>query len=610
MKLDVSKLMEEAGLPTPLPEQLEGHEDNVAENVLVPLLRRAGYGKIYRKPTLSHAILGEVRAPDIGVARYRELPSPLFGIVADVKRPDVPLSAKLHEKLAGYCGLAGASYGILTNGVELIIIRPKNGVVDWDYIGRIPTAKELDRLVEKKPPSYSVPHIIYAGRITEDITEGTIETIAKRCHEIIRSRKGMAVPDRLYEFSKLLITRILDERRFAERTQPKLLVTAPALEDLKTRRVDVADYVNSLFAKVRNDVGIFGKGEGIDLPVDVIEQMVRYLDQFPLWSKEIDVLGQVYEKFLVKTMTGQELGQYFTPRPIVEAVVEMVDPARGQSIVDPACGSGGFLIHSLLYLKNKYGAKAATDTRILAQNIKGIDIFDKATKLCQINLFLHGDCHDNVNRADSLDPDDLPSFMLEAIAEPEKYGLDCVVTNPPFGAKEGTRFEAEWVKSISNKWQKHSIDLFECGMVGGKYRNLQPQSPFTEFCIKLLKKPKLPGAGGRLGIVIDNGLLSNVQKEEPVIRSIIRRECIIEAVVGLPKGTFKAYGSNVIPDFLILRRRHPLEKQGPIFRADVLQIGLIPGMGSYKEASDFDLKQLLTSWNKWTGKGVAISGAA
>jgi type I restriction enzyme M protein len=610
MKLPVAKLMDEAGLPPVNPDLLIGHEDNVIQSVLVPLLRHAGYCEIYNKPTLSHAIIGEPRAPDVGVAKYRDSPSPLFGIVADAKRTDVALSSKLEEKLAGYCGLAGASYGILTNGIDLIVIQPKSGVVDWDYLSRIPTAAELMKKIERRPPNYPIPHIIYAGRVTEEITESTIETLAKRCHEIIRSRKGMAVPDRLYEFSKLLITRILDERRFAEKEQPQLLLTAPALDELQERKVDVGSYVNSLFAKVKDAVGIFDAGEGIDLPADVIQQMVRYLDQFPLWSKEIDVLGQVYEKFLVKTMTGQELGQFFTPRPIVQAMVQMVDPSRGEVIVDPACGSGGFLIHSLIHLKTKYASRTATETRKLAQRIRGIDIFKTATKLCQINLFLHGDCHDNVARADSLDPDELPEYIINALLHPEKDGIDCVITNPPFGAKEGTRIESAWTKAITKKWHGIGVNMFECGIAGQGFRDLQPQSPFAEMCVKMLKKPKSPGLGGRLGIVIDNGLLSNLQKEEPVIRSIIRRECIIEAVIGLPKGTFKPYGSNVIPDFLIVRRRHAAEQQGPIFRADALQIGLVPGMGSYKEAPDRDLRQLLLTWNKWKGKDTGIGGVA
>jgi type I restriction enzyme M protein len=283
----------------------------------------------------------------------------------------------------------------------------------------------------------------------------------------------------------------------------------------------------------------------------------------------------------------------------VDAIVKMIDPSKGETIFDPACGSGGFLINSLMYMKEKYGLKKPRDVRDAAQTIRGVDIFETATKLCQINLFLHGDCHDNVLRCDSLDADEIPAFVLEAAANPEKYGFDCIVTNPPFGAKEGTRLEAEWVKTISEKWKGHGITMFECGVARGHYRDLQPQSPFIEMCIKLLKKPKTPGAGGRLGIVIDNGVLSNTQKEEPKIREIIRRECVIEAVIGLPKGTFKPYGSNVIPDFLILRRRHASEIQGEIFRGEALQIGLMPGLGTYKETSDADLRLLVESWNKW-----------
>ena len=227
MNLEVSDLMKDAGIPF-LPEQLVGHEDNVGENVLVPLLKSAGYdglGDITRKPALSHAIVGQSRAPDYGVYRYSDEPKLRFGMVCDVKRPDVPLAGKLVEKLAGYCGLAGASYGVATNGIKLLVIRPKNGVVDWEFEDGIPTKSRLQAKIGRKTPLYPLPHIIYANRIVEEFTESTIDAIAKRCHDIDRSRKGMMVPERLYEFSKLLITRIMDERRFAEGDQKSLFLT-------------------------------------------------------------------------------------------------------------------------------------------------------------------------------------------------------------------------------------------------------------------------------------------------------------------------------------------------------------------------------------------------
>jgi hypothetical protein len=113
MKLSVATIMKQLGLQAMKPEQIAGHEDNIGENVLVPILGKLGYNHldIERKPSLSHAIVGEIRAPDFGICRYQDEPRRLFGMVADVKASDVTLGPNLEEKLAGYCGLAGASYG-------------------------------------------------------------------------------------------------------------------------------------------------------------------------------------------------------------------------------------------------------------------------------------------------------------------------------------------------------------------------------------------------------------------------------------------------------------------------------------------------------------------
>jgi N-6 DNA Methylase len=108
----------------------------------------------------------------------------------------------------------------------------------------------------------------------------------------------------------------------------------------------------------------------------------------------------------------------------------MVAPRHGQSILDPACGSGGFLIHALVYLKERYEASEPEEVRALAQSIRGVDIFDTATKLCQINLFLHGDCHDNVVRGDSLDPDETPEFMRQALSDPEQVWIVSLPIRP------------------------------------------------------------------------------------------------------------------------------------------------------------------------------------
>jgi len=114
--------------------------------------------------------------------------------------------------------------------------------------------------------------------------------------------------------------------------------------------------------------------------------------------------------------------------------------------------------------------------------------------------------------------------------------------------------------------------------------------------IKLLKE------GGKLGIVIDNGVLSNTTEEAKVIRKLIQKYAIIEAIIGLPKGTFKPYGSNVIPCFMILRRKKNGEKQGGIFRAEATKVGLIPSRTKYVKDSDSDLQKIIEYWHNYKDK--------
>jgi type I restriction-modification system DNA methylase subunit len=605
--ISVSEYFKSLGLKYPSLDSLQGQEDNVGENIIVPLLEARRYINpldIIRKPQILHEIVGSRREPDYGIYQYQTKPRVLFGVVVDVKKFDEQLTPKMEEKLAGYCGLAGARYGLLCNGKELIIIRPIRGVVEWEYCDSIPDKEVLKKEIISEPKRYDEPSIVYAGRITNEVTAETVTDLAKRFHDIIRSRKGMAVPDRLYEFSKLLVVRIMDELGYKKGKQPDLYLTSKSLDKIVEAGGKVAQHVNNRFAVAQVELGIFKDGEVIDLPDDLIEQMIRELDEYALWSEQLDVLGQVYEQFLQNTMTGKELGQYFTPRSIVETIIQMIDPHQGQTILDPACGSGGFLIYALLYLVQKHRAYTEEERKAVAQPFKGADVFEKAASLCQINLWLHGDCHDNVVRADSLNANEVPDFLKLALQNPVMHGFDIIITNPPFGAKEGTRLRKEDVKRLSQKWELSDVNLFECASPG---KDLQPQSPFIELCIKALKKPTLQGKGGRLGIVIDNGIFSNINKEEPKIRQIIRRECIIEAIVGLPKGTFKPYGSNVVPCFAILRRRAPNEHQGPIFRAEVSKIGFVAGYTRYKDAPKDDLMRIVDLWKAWTADSVKTS---
>ncbi|HDG63810.1 MAG TPA: hypothetical protein ENG72_00340, partial [Thermococcus sp.] len=339
---NLEDLAEELGIMLPPARVAFGHEDNVA-NLLYPILEALGYEwtDIVKKPRFKHPIIGQPREADLGILRYN---SGFYGIIAELKTYGERLTDDMIEKLAGYCGLAGALYGILTNGQLISIIKLERGIVKWDYVTSIPKRSDLvSELLAYRPPT-TVSEQILAFRLATGLTEEQIEDFAEFCHNLIRSRRGLAVPDRIYEFSKLLVARIIDERRFREGEQDKLLLTTESIRDLRRHKVNINTYVNGLLREINKQLRIFSPREGIDLPEDVIESIIERLDEYPLWSESLDVLGHVYERFLMHTMTGSELGQYFTPRTIVELMVEMVDPSINQRIVDPAAGTGGFLI--------------------------------------------------------------------------------------------------------------------------------------------------------------------------------------------------------------------------------------------------------------------------
>ncbi|HEC91678.1 MAG TPA: hypothetical protein ENI51_01575, partial [Candidatus Atribacteria bacterium] len=166
------------------PEELQQHEDNVGEKVLVPLLICLGYSEkdIIRKPRLLHTIISKSGIePDYGIFPYKEriykiknktVSTKQYGIVVDVKKYKKELTKEMEDKLAGYCALSGAIYGILTNGEKLIVIQPIRGAVEWDYLDYIPTKNQLERIIKGgKIGEYKKSDIIYATRIVKELTE-------------------------------------------------------------------------------------------------------------------------------------------------------------------------------------------------------------------------------------------------------------------------------------------------------------------------------------------------------------------------------------------------------------------------------------------------------
>lgn len=247
-RINIRDYANKLGISYPESEELEGHEDEVGERAIVPILRTLNYRKddINRKPSLGHIILKErKRYPDYGVYEYN---SKKFGLVFSIKKHGKTLTGGMVEEVCGWCGLAGSSIGCLTNGIDLVVIKPIRGVVSWDYLDGIPEKSNLK--AELGEISYSEQDQTYATRVVEELTPETIHNIADHCHDVIRRKKGTLIPDRLYEFSKIILMRIMDERRFRSEEQTELRMSSTFIKNLKKRDVNIRDYFQESFSSI------------------------------------------------------------------------------------------------------------------------------------------------------------------------------------------------------------------------------------------------------------------------------------------------------------------------------------------------------------------------
>lgn len=375
-----------------------------------------------------------------------------------------------------------------------------------------------------------------------------IANIFDKCHNAIRTQAGLDARARLYEMCKILISKLEDEATGRNRFSTRSLA-----EGDRVLGLDATQFLNMLFRDAKSNLAdLFEPDEGITLNPQPVKEIVRMLEDYSLSETGEDILGLAFEVFLRKTMTGRELGEFFTPREIVDFMVGLIEPKIGESILDPACGSGGFLIKSFQYVLEKIRhsikeeEQAERVRKLIFEDLWGLDIDAYLVKICKINLKIHGDGYEHIFRSDGLDMTDEPRTENARVSKhikrtmDEDRGFDIILTNPPFGSGPN--------KDITDV---HILSKYELGRDGGVVKNRQvPQILFLELCLRLLKP------GGRLAIVLPDGILSNPKDKNYVaVRNLLRERSEIKAIIGIPQGAFNPYGSGVKPTVLLAEKK-------------------------------------------------------
>ena len=237
-----------------------------------------------------------------------------------------------------------------------------------------------------------------------------------------------------------------------------------------------------------------------------------------------DVKGDAYEGLLEKNArdTKSGAGQYFTPRPLTEAVVECVQPTLGDVVCDPACGTGGFLLAAYEYLCGSVSSMSPSQGRHLrTKAIRGIELVEEVARLAAMNLLLHG-VSDRKNEA-------LPIVCADSLREKPRTRVDVVLTNPPFGTK-GSAGSRE-----SGRRRGDGKDELALARSDFWVQTANKQLNFLQHVVSLLKP------GGRAAVVVPDNVLYESGAATSVRRHLLET-CDVHTLLRLPRGLFYAQG--------------------------------------------------------------------
>lgn len=242
----------------------------------------------------------------------------------------------------------------------------------------------------------------------------------------------------------------------------------------------------------------------------LLRQVINKLNDIDFTdSKERHLFGDLYEQILKDLQSAGNAGEFYTPRAITKFIVAVTDPKLGESIMDPACGTGGFLACSFDHVKDKY-VKTAEDHLTLQQQIHGVEKKQLPHLLCTTNMMLHGiEVPSQIKHGNTLSKP-LSSWDEE---------IDVIVTNPPFGGTEEDGIEKNFPSDMRTR---ETADLF------------------LQLIIELLAEPNGDKLGGRAAVVLPDGTLFG-EGVKTKIKKMLTQECNLHTIVRLPNGVFNPY---------------------------------------------------------------------
>lgn len=429
---------------------------------------------------------------------YRSGSDQIIGII-EAKRPGDTLQAALKQAIEKYAKplnvpIVFASDGSITQSHDTRSDRPLR--LDGDVVTDLVSEAVLLRFIDEGSDVRT--------ELEEALSKQRLIQVFAEANALLRDEGLREGIERLTEFSNLLflklISEIEDDRE--QRGEPRILDRRYCWDQFSHRNADdMLDYINDtvlprLVDRYNHSGDVFQGKLLINTP-STLKRIVDKLSDLTLLNADSDVKGDAFEYFLKNSVTvGNDLGEYFTPRHIVRLMVELVDPRFGETVYDPCCGTGGFLISAFEHIRRKV---LHTDEALDA--LKNRTVFGRektgTARIAKMNMILTGDGHTNIAQTDTL-------------REPVHQEYDIVLSNYPFSQKTDY----------------------------ASYYGLQNRDANPVFLMHIIEALK---PGGRAAVVVSAGVLFREGSQYVKVREVLLRTCDVQAVITLHRDVFKPY---------------------------------------------------------------------
>jgi type I restriction enzyme M protein len=484
------------------------------------------------------------------------------------------------SQLEDYLRFSKAELGVWFNGEERLFLRKieKQGKIFFEEIPNIPQygqrVEDIGKFKRKDlRPTHNLKATFKAIR-----NHLAANTVGATRDEVLAQ-----------QLINLIFCKIYDERF----TEPDDIVTFRAGVDEEAGKVK--ERILELFENVKRKYKeVLDESDTITLDANSIAYVVGELQNYCLIEAERDIIADAFETFIGHALKGGQ-GQFFTPRNVVKMMVDILDPDDEDLIIDPACGSGGFLIEALRHVWRKLDAEGEKyhwnksnlqeeKMEVALNKIRGIDKDYFLSKVAKAYMAIIGDGKSGI-------------FCEDSLEKPENWGtltktkihlgdFSVLLTNPPFGSKIPVRGEEKLKQfELAHKWKLNKkTGEWEKGKLKDKEA---PQILFIERCLQLLKD------GGRMAIVLPDGIYGNNQLG--YIRQFIMKQARIVAVIDIPIETFQP-NTGTKTSILVLQKTKNIPEDYPIFMAIAETCGH-DRRGNVKEEDD--IAQISFEFKKW-----------